>query len=39
MQKLAINIGDKIEMTHARSSVRGKLSENTYVSNLLDYDG
>lgn len=39
MQKRVINIGDRIDMTHLKSAVRRKLSENTYVSSILDYDG
>ena len=39
MQKRVINIGDRIDMTHVKSAVRRKLSENTYVSSILDYDG
>lgn len=39
MQKVIINIGDKIEMTHVKSASRRKLSGNTYGSMLLDYDG
>lgn len=39
MQKVILNIGDKIEMTHTKSASRQKLSENTYRSMLLDYDG
>ena len=39
MQKAVINIGDKIELTHVRSAYRRKLSDRTYGSKLLDYDG
>lgn len=39
MQRVVVNIGDKIEMTHVKSSSRRKLSSNTYGSMLLDYDG
>lgn len=39
MQKVIINIGDKIEMTHVKSASKRKVSENTYGSMLLDYDG
>ncbi len=39
MQKVVINIGDKIEMTHVKSSSWRKVSENIYASMLLDYDG
>ena len=38
MQKMVVNIGDKIEMTHVKSATRGKLSENTYASMLLDFE-
>lgn len=37
MQKMVVNIGDKIEMTHIKSATRRKLSENTYASMLLDF--
>ena len=39
MQKTVINIGDRIDMTHVKSSVRRKLSEDTYASSVIDYDG
>lgn len=39
MQKSVINIGNRIDMTHVKSSTRRKLEENTYVSSVLDYDG
>lgn len=39
MEKVVIKAGNKIEMTHIKSAVRSKLSENTYVSSVLDYDG
>ncbi len=39
MQKTVINIGDRIDMTHVKSSVRRKLSQDTYASSVLDYDG
>ncbi len=39
MQKAIINIGDKIELTHVKSAYRRKLSDRTYGSKLLDYDG
>lgn len=38
MQKKVVNIGDKIELTHVKSATRGKLSENTYASMLLDFE-
>ena len=39
MRKAIINIGDKIELTHVKSAYRRKLSDRTYGSKLLDYDG
>lgn len=39
MQRVVINIGDKIEMTHVKSSMRRKVSDRLYNSQLLDYDG
>nr|MBP3598259.1 flagellar brake protein [Eubacterium sp.] len=39
MQKVVINVGDKIELTHVRSATRRKLEEHTYTSQLLEYDG
>ncbi len=39
MQKVVINVGDKIELTHVKSATRRKLASNTYTSQLLDYDG
>lgn len=39
MQRVVINIGDKIEMTHVKSSMRRKVSDCLYGSQLLDYDG
>lgn len=39
MQKIVINIGDRIEMCHVKSASRRKLSEYKYASMLLDYDG
>lgn len=39
MQKVVIKVGDKIEMTHIKNAARGKLSKNTYVSSVLEYDG
>lgn len=39
MQKAVINVGDRIDMNHVKSSTRRKLEENTYASSVLDYDG
>ncbi len=39
MQKVVINVGDKIELTHVKSAARRKLAESSYTSQLLDYDG
>lgn len=39
MQKVVFKVGDKIEMTHTKSAARAKLSSNTYVSSVLEYDG
>lgn len=39
MQRVVINVGDRIELTHVKSALRRKVSANTYTSQLLDYDG
>ncbi len=39
MQKVVINVGDKIELTHVRSAIGRKLTVSRYTSQLLDYDG
>lgn len=39
MQRVVINVGDRIELTHVKSALRRKVTENTYTSQLLDYDG
>lgn len=39
MQKAVINIGDRIELTHVKSTFRSRLSNRIYGSKLLDYDG
>lgn len=39
MQRISINVGDRVELEHIRSATRRKLSENRYTSQLLDYDG
>ncbi len=39
MENKVIKIGDRVELTHVRSATRRKLSENKYISQVLDYDG
>lgn len=39
MEKAVVSVGDRIELTHVKSSFRSKLSSRTYGSKLLDYDG
>ena len=39
MAKIPIEIGDKIELNHIQSASNRALSENTYRSQLLDFDG
>ncbi|MCR5691084.1 MAG: flagellar brake protein [Eubacterium sp.] len=39
MAKSPVEIGDRLELTHTFSAMNRALSENTYSSQLLDYDG